>query len=300
MLDKMSGAVDIAGATAQVLLAFAAEEHHTSVDNLLTALQEMGRELLTAQSGMASLISLFNRAFFAASGEADPEAAVSRLCKAVEAFQAEQQVDRETLSRKATALLPVEVSILTHSASSTVFRTILRAKQIGRRPRVYCLESRPLYEGRNLAMGLAENGIDVTLCVDSAVYSNLKDTELVLVGADSLAEEGVVAKVGTAGLAVCAQSLGIPCYVLADSTKIWPASLGEQPLHERAPADVWADAPDGVRVQSRFYDVTPWQAVAGVITEHGLFTANEIRTQSRARTVHRLLQNIITEVRSTI
>lgn len=300
MLDKMSGAVDIAEATVQVLLAFIAEERHASVDDLLATLQKIGHEILTAQSGMASLVSLFNRIFFAASGEVDPEAAVSALRRTIEAFQKEQQAGRETLSRKATALLPVGVSILTHSASSTVFRTILHARQIGRRPRVYCLESRPLYEGRNLAMGLAENGIDVTLCIDSAVYSNLKDTELVLVGADSLVEEGVVAKVGTAGLAVCAQNLGIPCYVLADSTKIWPSSLGEQPLHERAPADVWAEAPEGVRVQNRFYDITPWQAIAGVITEHGLFTANEVRAQSRTLTVHRLLQNIIAEVRSTI
>jgi translation initiation factor 2B subunit (eIF-2B alpha/beta/delta family) len=300
MNDKLSGAVGVTQATAQMLLAMATEESFNSLDELLLALKQTGREVLTAQSGMASPVSLFNRLFFAIGFETEPDAAVLILQEAIQTGLKEQESIRATLCRTATALVPVEVSLLTHSASSTVLRTVLYTQEIGRRPRVYCLESRPLYEGRQLAIELAAHNVEVTSIIDSAVYANLQNIELVLVGADSLTEEGVVSKIGTAGLAVCAQSLGVPVYALADTSKIWPASLGKQPIHERAPADVWANAPENIKVQNRFYDITPWHAISGVVTEQGLLTAAEIRAQSRARPVHRLLRGIIAEVRSTV
>lgn len=300
MTDKLSGAVDVTRATAEMLLALATEESFETLDGLAETLRRAGRELLTAQSGMASIVSLFNRLFFATNLETEPDAATLIVQESLRSFLKEQESLRNALCRVATALVPVEVSLLTHSASSTVFRTVLAAQEIGRRPRVYCLESRPLYEGRQQAAALAARGVTVVLIIDGAAYANLKDVELVLLGADSLTEEGVVSKIGTAGLAVCAQSVGLPLYFLADSSKIWPASLGEQPIHERAPGDVWPDAPDNLTVQNRFYDVTPWHAVSGVVTEQGLLTAAEVQEQSRTRPVHPFLQSIIAEVRSTL
>ncbi len=300
MTDKLSGAVSITRATAQMLLDFALEETDSAGAVLLTSLQQIAREILTAQSGMASLVTLFNRVFSAVAAETDSEAMTWALRETVQAFLQEQDDGRETVCRKAAALIPAHASILTHSASSTVFKTIMYAKSAGREPRVYNMEGRPLLEGRWQAAELARQGIDVTVSVDSAAYAVLQEVELVLVGVDSLTEMGVVSKVGTAGLAVCAQSLGIPCYLLAHTSKVWPAVLGEQPIHERVPGDVWAEAPAGVRVQNRIYDLTPWTAIAGVVTEQGLLTADEIRTLSRTRTVHPLLHNVIAEVRSTV
>ncbi len=300
MTDKVSGAVDLTQATARMLLDLVVDQADKSVDELFASLQQVGREILTAQSGMSSLVSLFNRVFFALSAEADPDAVPLIVRETVHAFLSEQEAAQSALHRKAAALLPANVCVLTHSSSSTVYHTLLSARKAGRSPRVICLEARPLYEGRQQATRLADSGIQVTLIVDSAAYANLEEVELVLVGADSLTEAGVVSKVGTAGLAVCAQSLGIPCYFLADTTKLWPTALGEQPIHERAPQDVWPDAPENIKVQNRFYDVTPWSAIAGVVTEHGLFSAEEVQSQSQSRPVHRLLQDIVTEVRSTI
>ncbi|GAB4527609.1 MAG: initiation factor 2B [Anaerolineae bacterium] len=300
MIDKVSGAVDLTQATARMLLDFATDQAGKSVDDLLASLQQVGREILTAQSGMSSLVSLFNRVFFAISAEFDPDAVPLVVRETVHAFLREQEDAQNALRRKAAALLPANVCVLTHSSSSTVYHTLLNARKAGRNPRVICLEARPLYEGRQQAKRLADSGIQVTLIVDSAAYANLRDVELVLVGADSLTGEGVVSKVGTAGLAVCAQSLGIPCYFLADTTKLWPAALGEQPIHERAPQDVWPDAPENIRIQNRFFDVTPWSAIAGVVTEYGLLSAEEVQAQSQDRPVHRLLQDIVAEVRSTV
>lgn len=299
MTDKLSGAVSITRATAQMLSNFAiAKDDHDG--NLLPKLQQVAREILTAQSGMASLVTLFNQVFFALSTETEPDAMALVLRDTVLKFLKEINEGREIVCRKAAALIPAEVSLLTHSASSTVFHTIVKAQELGRQTHVYNMEGRPLLEGRDQSRELANRGIKVTLIIDAAAYATLQYVELVLLGVDSLTDAGIVTKIGSASLAVSAQSLGIPCYFLANASKVWPMALGDQPIHERGPADVWHDAPESVNVLNHFYDITPWSAVAGVITEHGLLTADEVREQSRTRPIHPQLLTLITEVRSTI
>jgi len=300
MTDQLSGAVDITRATAQMLMSFAKEETTNSLTDMSARLRQIAREVLTAQSGMASPVSLFNRVFFAVGAEADVDAARLLLEDTAQRFLQEQTTARDSLCRKATALIPDRVSILTHSASSTVLQTLLHASEAGRHPTITCLEARPLYEGRQLAARLAENNIDATLIIDSAAYAILQNVEIVLLGADSLTKDGVISKVGSGGLAVCAQSLGIPCYFLADTSKVWPDALGSQPVHERAPASVWPDAPENVKVRNLFYDLTPWTAVSGIMTEQGLLTAGEIRAQCRDQPAHPWLQTIVAEVRSSV
>ncbi len=300
MTDKLSGAVSITRATAQMLLDFAAEHAGRNTTTFIPTLQQVAREILTAQSGMASLVTLFNQVFFAVSAESEPDATAFILRDTVQSFLREINEGREAVCRKAAALIPAEVSLLTHSASSTVFQAIVKAKESGREPRVFNMEGRPLLEGRDQAYRLAAKGVDVTLIIDAAAYATLQDSELVLLGVDSLTETGIATKIGSASVAVSAQSMSIPCYFLANSSKVWPMALGDQPIHEREPADVWRDAPEAVKVLNHFYDITPWSAVAGVITEQGLLTAEEIREQSRTRPVHPQLQALIAEVRSTI
>lgn len=300
MTDSLSGAVAIARAAGTMLLEFAEEEAGNTPQDMIGLLCQLAREILTAQSGMSSLVTLFNRVFFAIGPETESDAIALMLQETVRTFLQNMQFSREEISRNAAALINSNLVVLTHSASSTVLRTITNARKTGRTPRVLCMEGRPLLEGRQQAAALAEQGIDVTLIIDSAAYHNLKAVDLVLVGADSLTEDGAVAKIGTASVAVSAQTLGIPCYFLADTAKVWPAILGSQPVHGHAPADVWEEAPEGIRVQNHYYDLTPWTAISGVITEHGLTTANEIRSQSRSHIVHNFLQSVIADVRSTV
>ena len=303
MVDTMSGAMGITQATAEMLLSFASSAAgESSMADFIYLLQKLGHELITAQSGMASLVMLFNRVFSVVDSDNSPVENAAVLTATIQAFLVEQKTNAEQVCRNASALIPSDAVLLTHSASSTVFNTLLCANKAGKAPRVIAMEARPLYEGRGLAERLAGAGLDTTLIVDSAVYANLSSVELVLVGCDSLTTSGIISKIGTAGLAVCAQSLGIPCYFLADTTKIWPLTLGEQPVHERPQTQVWKDAPEDAHltVQNHFYDRTPWTAVSGVITEKGMMTATEIGQLSQALTVHPLLHNVIAEVRSTI
>jgi len=300
MLDHVEGASGLTQATARMLVSFLDEENHTSVQSLSAALQELARQILTAQSGMASLVTLFNRVFFALGTADDIDLARRQIRSQLGDFQERLASHRQACSRLAAALIAPDTVVMTHSASSIVADAILRAVAGGCAVRVVATESRPLYEGRRLAERLAAAGVDVTLIVDAAAYANLAGVGMILLGTDSLTPPGVVSKIGSAGLAVCARTMDVPCYFLADLSRIWPAALGEQPIHERAPVEVWPESPPGVRVQNRFYDLTPWSAVYGIVTENGLLSPVQVQRLCHEQEAHPLLEEIVATVRSSV
>ncbi len=300
MLDHTTGATGLALATAEALSAFVDDNTSASVQALTGSLQIVAQQILTAQSGMASLVTLFNQIFFALDSVSSLEEARQRLRAQLKYFREILGKSQQTCSRLAAALIAPETVVMTHSASSTVAQALLRAKKQGRTVRVIVTESRPRYEGLHLAERLSAAGIDVMVTIDAAAYTNLTNAGIVLLGADSLTLTGVISKIGSAGIAVCARTLGVPCYFLADSARVWPAALGEQPVHERAASEVWAEAPDGVRVQNRYFDLTPWSAVCGVVTEEGVLTPEQIQHLCLECPVHPLLQSTMAVVRSSL
>jgi translation initiation factor 2B subunit (eIF-2B alpha/beta/delta family) len=226
---------------------------------------------------MAALVNLLNAVVKAARGADELPAARRAAAQTARAFVQGLEEQHVLIARLGGALLRRDSTVLTHSYSSLVVGALLRAHESGRAPRVICTESRPRCEGTALARRLHTAGLATTLVLDSAVFDALGEADLVLLGADSLALPGVYNKVGTAGLAWAASVRGTPCYVLAGTGKLWPAELGVPPhILEHAAAEVWPDAPEGVRVINRYFDVTPWSALSGVVSEQGLLSAEGV------------------------
>ncbi len=297
--DRQSGALSLSSAAALALIALSNESSFSEVGELLKTLEKVGQEILQAQTGMAPLGTLYNRVLFAVAAESDVASAIIRLRETAEAYLADQERASAELSRRAVALIPHGVTVATCSHSSTVETALKLAAQDGRSVSVICHESRPMCEGFTLAAALAEANIPVTLAVDAAMFTSIRGSEMVIVGADAVAETGIVGKVGTAAMATCAKWLGVPCYVLASSNKIWPSALGSQPIKEHPASEIWDNPPAGVTVTNPYYDVTSWDAISGVVTEQGLMTSNEIRSLGRQRVVHPSLQKIVDRIRDS-
>ena len=190
MTDKVSGATALVAAAATLLEAFATDMRGQPRDVWIENLREVATSILVAQSGMASLVNLFNRVFSAIDSETTSNAALQVAATAARSMADAQDSNREAICRQAIALLPQRTIIFTHSASSTVLRTLLLAREMGREPEVICTESRPMNEGRELASELAAHEIPVTLVVDAGMYLNLRQVGIVFVGGDSLTEQG--------------------------------------------------------------------------------------------------------------
>ena len=139
--------------------------------------------------------------------------------------------------------------IFTLSYSSTVFHTLMSLKEKNRSLRVVVAESLPGGEGRKLSRHLRARGIASTVIPDSAMASGIKNSDVILLGVDTMTREGgVVNKLGSYTAALVAKALNRRVYVLLEPYKIAPWQKGgnpastmpevEPPLFEYVPPDM--------------------------------------------------------------
>src|SRR5579863_28933 len=192
------------------------------------------RELAHARPSMAAVATTVARIVAAGWGEYSATASAGSAALADALAQAQAEALRllatwesagSHITAHARALL--HGTILTHSRSGTV-EQVLRTLASGPAAvieRVIVTESRPGSEGVALARALAARGVPVTLIADAAAGLVAGHAQCLVVGADSVRPDGsVVNKVGTYPLALVARAAHIPCYVLAESVKVAPAS----------------------------------------------------------------------------
>lgn len=261
------------------LLAFEAvideDRSHMSARRLVDA----SRAIIDAQPAMAPLFALACSVLRAASTAPDDPAGPVR--QALQEFASRLDRIAREVPERAEGLVPAGGRVLTLSASSTVRRALCLAAA-RRTFDVLCLEGRPGLEGRDMACRLAEKGIRVSIAVDAACGAVVRDCDVVLVGADSIGDLGVVNKIGTRAAALLARRAGVPIFALADSTKLLPTSWPQEPDEARPAAEVWADAPASIEVWNRYFEATPLAYLEGVVTEDGLRDEAEVE-QARAR-----------------
>ena len=123
-------------------------------------------------------------------------------------------------------------------------------------------------------------GIDVTLICDNMAAQVMKERRIqcVIVGADRIAANGDTAnKIGTYNVAILAKAHDIPFYVAAPtSTLDHSLKTGDLiPIEQRAAEEVTEGfgnrtAPEGVKVYSPAFDVTPAHLITAIITEKGI------------------------------
>ena len=161
------------------------------------------------------------------------------------------------------------MSVVTVSASHSVRRCLLL---LSRRSRLHvlCAEGRPLFEGRELAVALAREGIATTVCTDAAVTSLSPSARAVLVGADAVAGDWFINKCGTHQVVTVAATQGVPAYVVASRDKFVHPLLGPHlRLSGGVETEVWIDHPPEIAVANPYFERVPIDSLAGVLTDIG-------------------------------
>ena len=194
-------------------------------------------------------------------------------------------------------------AILTHcntgalatAGIGTALAPIFAAHRQGKKIKVYAGETRPLLQGARLTMWeLMKEGVDATLVCDSAAafLMSRRKIDMVVVGADRIARNGDVAnKIGTLSIAIAASKFSVPFYVVAPSSTFDFDTLDGSgvEIEERDPSEITkfrgvAIAPDGVKVFSPAFDITPAYLITRIISEKGVFEPGQhtIRRKSAA------------------
>ena len=281
--DVVSGAAVVARMAAEAVNRGAARLPADDVAGFRRAMSRLAAGILDAQPAMAPLVSLLASVLTAIEGAPDLDAARTAAAAAATRFRTGLHTRARILASRAAALLEPGTRVLTVSSSSTVKAALLHAgPEAGLR--VICLEGRPAFEGRLLAAALAAEGFEVTLAVDAAVSALTAECDLVLVGADSIGDAGLVNKIGTAPAVDAAVRLGVPVHVLTDESKILPRGFPQPLDDDRPPEEVARELP-GVRIWNRYFEAVELARVTAVVTENATLTHHGVEALRRGLTV---------------
>ncbi|MCC7104332.1 MAG: hypothetical protein IT307_04250 [Chloroflexi bacterium] len=249
------------------------------------------RELALCRPPIAPLFQLANRAAHALSSECTARGLLPDL----PAQCTDEQRDRTAaIAAHVAPILRSARSCITISASSVVERCLVDARRAGASLTVTCLESRPGNEGTALAHRLAQAGLGARLAIDAAGARLVRECDLVLVGADTLAPAGLVHKVGTLGLALGAHAAGVPVFVLAGSEKALPGLVRGWELDAGPPSEILGEAARSkLQAWNGYFDLTPTDLLRGVVDEHGIATPSEVSSRLAGTKVHEWIADLL-------
>ncbi|KAI4459303.1 translation initiation factor eif-2b subunit alpha [Holotrichia oblita] len=185
--------------------------------------------------------------------------------------------------------------ILTHSRSRVVLQTLKEAAKQKKRFHVYATISAPDDSGYNslinfcclcitvyvcserIANELQRAGIACTLILDSAVGYVMEKVDFIMVGAEGVVESGgIINKIGTYTIGLCAKEMKKPLYVLTESfkfTRLYPLSQGDLPDEYKYTKNM---RNKDLKAQHPLVDYTPPTYITLLFTDLGILTPSAV------------------------
>ncbi len=192
----------------------------------------------------------------------------------------------ESMTKKTRPL-----NIFTHCYSSGVRSILEKSDNRNVDFKIFNIETRPVFQGRTMSKKLADVGISVTMCLDSAAPFIISkksgrelDIDLVLIGADSISLSGsAINKTGGYSMSLSAFHEKIPVYVVTSllKTKRGFNDFIDIPIETRLFKEIWPEAPMGVNIMNLAFDIIPSEFITGFITEFGILKPEEIKDAIR-------------------
>jgi translation initiation factor 2B subunit (eIF-2B alpha/beta/delta family) len=289
--DLTSGAAEIALQAISIFRNLVAESENTDAAELKKMLIEIAKELVKAQPAMAPIFHLGNNVLMATRDAKTTDEIIHKTGEALDKFEAQLCSSAAQIADHVFDLIPAGELVFAYSFSSTVVSSLLNARSQRKFFRAVCTEARPSEEGRKLASMLAAAGMEVIHTFDSAMGLVLPQCRVAFMGCDCIARPGIVNKVGSWLLALACRELHIPLYALAGTEKfVTDERLFEFEDHIRPGEEVWPDAPSGVRVLNKQFELIPFEWIAGLVTERGILQEKDIDQYVSKLEVHEALK----------
>ena len=162
---------------------------------------------------------------------------------------------RDRAAKAIAVMLTADISgtVTTHSASCTVHEALLHTPP----ERVFCTVSEPGGEGRGIAATLKAEGVNVELVSDAEGPDAARESDLVLLGADTVFRDGsLVNKIGTGAIASAAKSAGVKVIVACETFKLAP--FDPEPPTERT------------------FELVPASLIDRIVTEEGAADTEDV------------------------
>ncbi len=196
------------------------------------------------------------------------------VIKAAKNYEKNRKRALQEMTRYGSAMIKPHSTIMTICHSRTVVDAIIKAKK--KINLVYCLETRPLLQGRITARELSDAGLKVVLLVDNAASTVMKDCDYFFSGADAfLADGDAINKIGTSQISMLCKRFDVKHYVFCSTHKFEPSTFygKNEPIEERNVEEIWSTKekkPKKVRIMNPAFDRTDSSKIEGIVTEMGI------------------------------
>ncbi|RZC33086.1 translation initiation factor eIF-2B subunit alpha [Asbolus verrucosus] len=185
---------------------------------------------------------------------------------------------RDKIVKLATKFIVDGSKVLTHSRSRVVLKTFIEASRQKKQFEVYVTQSAPDNSGEIMCKNLEAEGISCTLILDSAIGYVMEQVNFVMVGAEGVVESGgIVNKVGSYTMAVCAREMKKPFYVLTESFKfsrLFPLNQSDLPEEYKYTSSSKKEK-DFKKVHP-LVDYTPPSYITLLFTDLGILTPSAV------------------------
>ncbi|NXO84790.1 EI2BA factor, partial [Sitta europaea] len=207
-----------------------------------------------------------------------------------EIFLTKVSLSRNKIAKLCHPFIRDGARILTHAYSRVVLRVLEAAVESKKRFSVYVTESQPDEAGRvfspniffnrqKMAKALRKLNIPVTVILDAAVGYIMEKVDLVLVGAEGVVESGgIINKIGTNQIAVCAKAQNKPFYVVAESFKfvrLFPLNQQDVPDRFKYKADTLKRG-QNLTEEHPWIDYTSPSLITLLFTDLGVLTPSAV------------------------
>jgi len=206
-----------------------------------------------------------------------------RIKETINTYELNRSKAMDKMALFGSELIKPNSTILTICHSSTVVKMLIKAKE--KITKVYCCETRPLYQGRITANQLANAGLNVTLIVDNAASTILKECDYFFSGADAILADGdVVNKIGTSQISALCKKYEVKHYVVASTQKFEPETFfgKDEPIEQRSELEVITKKDPNyskkIHVLNPAFDRTDSNQIEGIICEIGIITPQALTT----------------------
>ncbi|GAB0091032.1 translation initiation factor eIF-2B subunit alpha [Sergentomyia squamirostris] len=183
---------------------------------------------------------------------------------------------RQIIAKRAALFLQDKCRVLTHSRSRVVLEAIIVAAQSNKRFHVFITRSSD-NAGEQMKAELEKCGIECTLILDSAIGYIMENVDMVLVGAEGVVESGgIINRIGTLTMALCAKEMNKPFYVLAESFKfsrLYPLNQRDLPDEYKYPRK---DLSSDLTKTHPLVDYTPPGYITLLFTDLGVLTPSAV------------------------
>ncbi|MBL7051558.1 MAG: translation initiation factor eIF-2B [Nanoarchaeota archaeon] len=201
----------------------------------------------------------------------------SEILKEINNIQKEKEKSTLLIINNAQKLLKGNQKIFTHCHSSTVME-ILKQVHRSKNIRVNNTETRPLFQGRITAKELSQAKIPVEHYTDTAARIAIKDSDIMLIGADSITYNKVYNKIGSEMISIIAKHEKIPVYICASLMKF---TNQREEIENRHPNEVWKDAPKGIHINNPAFEKIAFKYIKGIICEKGILKPKKYVKEAR-------------------